>query len=919
VELEERPVAPPAVLGREEELAAVAAFVTGQGEARGLVLRGEAGMGKTTLWQEALAAARQKDVHVLAARASEAELRLPFVALADLLEEVQLASVPNLPPPQQRALEVALFRTEREQSEVSIPVAAGFTAVLRGLTARERVLVAVDDVPWLDRASAEALSFAARRLAGSDVRFLLARRPVAATELEAAFDPPGVTSLDIGPLSLGAIRTLLVQRLDLTLPRPVLRRVFDATGGNPLFAIEVGRLLRERGIPETGAELPVPDSVADVFGPRVAELPGSQRRALLAVALSPALARQQLAAVADAPAIEDAFRANLLVLDGTRVRVSHPLLAAEARKHATTSERQELHLALAETVADATLRVQHLAVATELPDEDLAGAAGIAAREASARGAWHDAVALADHALRLSPPDSPDRPERVLALAGCLAQACEERRLTDLLQKALPSLPAGAMRARAYQLLTEGVIETSDEIRSLLERAREERHDDLDLHATVLALLAEDTAVIRVEQLPEVETAMANMLKELGAAAVTAKRAVLLTLAWARSLHGHAIDELCEQFDAAVDSTSAISHSTCTISNSPRRIAGQRLVWRGEVDRARELLSGLLRVADERGEAYSYALVRLHLCELELRIGQCGAAGRLLEEWAESSERIPWPMYERCRALLAATTGRAGEAEQWAARAIQSAEAAGVRWDLLEALRARGLAALARDPARAAASFREVWEHTRREGVDDPGAFPAAPDLVEALVVSGDIDEARAVATSLAELAEGRDHPWGLASAMRCQAMVSLATDYDEYGVGLLLDAADSYAECGLRFDQARSLLFLGRARRRYRKWAAARRSLGEAAEIFDELEAEGWAAQARAELERTGGRRPASAGELTPTERRVAELAAAGSSNKQIAAELVVSVYTVQKHLSHVYAKLGVRSRTQLAPAVLR
>jgi DNA-binding CsgD family transcriptional regulator len=212
-----------------------------------------------------------------------------------------------------------------------------------------------------------------------------------------------------------------------------------------------------------------------------------------------------------------------------------------------------------------------------------------------------------------------------------------------------------------------------------------------------------------------------------------------------------------------------------------------------------------------------------------------------------------------------------------------------------------------------------VWEHTRREGVDDPGAFPAAPDLVEALVVSGDLDEARAVAASLAELAEGRDHPWGLASAMRCQAMVSLATDYDEYGVGLLLDAADSYAACGLRFDQARSLLFLGRAQRRYRKWAAARRSLGEAAEIFDELEAEGWAAQARAELDRTGGRRPASAGELTPTERRVAELAAAGFSNKQIAAELVVSVYTVQKHLSHVYAKLGVRSRTQLAPAVPR
>jgi ATP/maltotriose-dependent transcriptional regulator MalT len=302
-----------------------------------------------------------------------------------------------------------------------------------------------------------------------------------------------------------------------------------------------------------------------------------------------------------------------------------------------------------------------------------------------------------------------------------------------------------------------------------------------------------------------------------------------------------------------------------------------------------------------------------------LRIGQCNAAERLLEEWAESSENIIWPMYERCRALLAAEAGKADEAEQWAARAIESAETTGVRWDFLEALRARGLAALARDPTRAAARFREVWEHTRREGVDDPGAFPAAPDLVEALVTSGGLDEARTVAANLTGLAEEQEHPWGLASAMRCRAMVSLATRYDEQGVSLLLDAADSYAACGLRFDQARSLLFLGRAQRRYRKWAAARRSLGEAAEIFDELEAGGWAAQARAELERTGGRRPAPPGDLTPTERRVAELAAAGFSNKEIAAELVVSVYTVEKHLSHVYGKLGVRSRTQLAPVVTR
>jgi DNA-binding NarL/FixJ family response regulator len=147
--------------------------------------------------------------------------------------------------------------------------------------------------------------------------------------------------------------------------------------------------------------------------------------------------------------------------------------------------------------------------------------------------------------------------------------------------------------------------------------------------------------------------------------------------------------------------------------------------------------------------------------------------------------------------------------------------------------------------------------------------------------------------------------------------MLSLSTGYGDDAAGLLREAALAYCVRGLYFDQARTLLFLGRAQRRHRKWAAARRSLDEAAEVFDTLGADGWAGQARAELERTGARRPVPKGDLTPTEERVARLAASGLSNKEIAAELVVSVYTVEKHLSHVYTKLGVRSRAQLATAL--
>jgi DNA-binding CsgD family transcriptional regulator len=239
-----------------------------------------------------------------------------------------------------------------------------------------------------------------------------------------------------------------------------------------------------------------------------------------------------------------------------------------------------------------------------------------------------------------------------------------------------------------------------------------------------------------------------------------------------------------------------------------------------------------------------------------------------------------------------------------------------VRWDILEASRARGVAALlAHEPARAVESLREVWAHTEREGVEEPGVFPVAPELVEALIELGEHGEAQAVAERLAKLATEQEHPWGLATAKRCAALLRLASPlYDEEAAAELAEAAAAYGELGLRFDRARSVLSLGRAQRRLRKWGAARRSLEEAAAAFDEIGSSGWAEAARSELTRVGARRPPLAGELTKTEQRVAELAAAGLANKQIAQDLFVSVKTVEAHLSHAYTKLGIRSRAQLA-----
>jgi len=908
------------LVGREPELAVLREFLAGERSPRGFVLTGGPGIGKTTLWAAALDEARAQGLRVLSARPSDAEARLSFAALIDLLDGVATDGLDSLPAPQLRALEVALLRTEPTGAPEPHAIALGLLNVLRALAAHEPLLVAIDDIQWLDPPSADALAFAARRLEGEPIGFLLAKRPGRSSALERELERGPLARLEVGPLSLGAIRRLLVERLGLSLSRQLLRRIFESTLGNPLFAIEVGRTLVGRESLELGEDIPVPDGVEDLLGTRVARLTQPVHRLLLAVALSGELRSAQVAALADPGALDDALEAGVLLADGDRVRASHPLLAAAAVRQSRARERRELHLELAAAVADEELRARHLALATERPDAELAATLAAAAAGAAARGAAQDAAALAEHALRLTPRGSAERSDRLLALGWYFEVAGAPRQASKLLLPELDALPPGAARVRACLLLSECATPSNYDTRRYLRRAHAESRNDPGLRAYALAKIASNSAVIGVERIHEAEAWAQEALDELPAARHAGpedvERVALFSLSWARSLRGLPIDDLCERFRAAADS---VPYS----AGSPERIAGQRLVWRGDVVEARAVLTQLLSLADERGEPVSYTLQRLHVCELELRAGGWEAASRLLDEWAESSDRelLVWPMYERCRALAAAGRGLPDEAEQWAAEAIARAETTGVRWDLLEALRARGIAALLKhEPQRAAASLRRVWEHTEREGIDEPGAFPVAADLVEALVELGERDEALAVTGRLAELAERLDHPWGLATAARCDALVRLASPaYDGEAAAALAGAAAAYGELGLRFDRARSLLGLGRAQRRFRKWGAARESLEAAAFAFDEIGSNGWAEEARSELVRVGARRPRPTGELTPAELRVAELAADGLANKEIARTLFVTVRTVETHLSHAYAKLEVRSRSQLTRRLAR
>jgi DNA-binding CsgD family transcriptional regulator len=896
-----------ALFGRDRELEAGWRFLEGV-HARGLVIAGAAGVGKTAIWRTLLDTARARGYRALVCIGESAEAKLTFVGLGDLLGEAADEVLPQLPSPQARALEVALLRVEAAAApSAPLAIAAAVLSALRVLASSQPVLVAIDDIPWLDRASADAVVFAARRLRGEPVRFLLTRRPRSASALERAL-APDLVRLEVGGLSIGAIRRMLAEQAAPTFSRQLLRQIYDTTLGNPLFALELGRLLVEQGVSTAGGDLPVPETVEELLGTRLKRLSPMVRTLLLAVALNGELELAELGAITSTDTLDDAIERGLLLVTGGRIKVSHPLVAAAAKRRSGSRERRELHLILARSAPDETLRAQHLALATSHPDPELAATVAAAAANAFARGARTEAVELGEHAVRLTPTESPERAERLLALGSYLETAGEPERLRELLTTNLESIPTGSLRARAWLLLSEGAHMRLDDYRRHLERALAEAQADPALYARIVARMS--SALISVERIADAEARTLEVLPAAERAGGEVQRDVLFALAWARALRGQPIDDICQRWLAA---SAAPGH----LAESPERVAGQRSVWRGEINKAKAVFDRLLALSDERGELASYVWARLHLCELALRVGDWQTAERLLDEWAETSERELFvePYYQRCRALLAAGRGLPDEAMKWSAEAIAQAQAIDHQWDWLESLRARGIAGLlSREPVLAAESLGTVWGHTGREGVDEPGVFPVAPDLVEALIELNELDDARAVTARLETLSEQQQHPWGLLTARRSGALISLAAPpYEEAAADQLKAVAKSYGGLGLRFDQARSLLALGRAQRRLKKWAAARGSLDLAVEAFDQIGSTGWAERARSELARVGARRPGRDGQLTASEKHVAELAAAGHSNKQIAQALFITIKTVEGHLSRAYAKLGITSRGQL------
>jgi DNA-binding CsgD family transcriptional regulator len=905
------------VVGREHEIAVVQAFVAGlEAGPSALVLEGEAGVGKTTLWLAGEAAARARGHELLETRPAEAEAGFAFAGLGDLLGGVLDEVLDALPGPQADALRIALL-LERAQGQPPehAAIALATLGVLRTLAATRPVLLAVDDVQWLDTPSAVALSFAWRRLRGERVGFLLTRRVGVPAPL--AEDHPA-QRLDVGALSLGAIHHLLNARLGLDLPRPTLRRVHEATAGNPFFALEIGRGLERRGaIPRGGEPLPVPERLHDLMHDRLASLPAATRDALPVVAAvsrpTPALVS---AATSNEAALRPALEAHVLELQGDRLRFSHPLLAAVAYQSLDALGRRALHRRLATLVGEEEERARHLALGSSQADATVAAVLERAAEHARARGASATAADLCEQACRLTPPDRVrDLYRRRVATARYRFAAGDTRGARELLEHAL-STAAPAARARALAML--GQVHEFEghhlEAVALFRRALAEAQGDelaraeaaIGLAATLMRMCEDMEEAVRYAELAATIAERAGQ-PHLRAGAFGIK--CMLDARLGRFNEMAALRAAAELGEAPADRRliPALGVDLAVV-----------LLWWDEHREAAVILRRLYDDAVARGDEGSTPLFLSQLALAERFAGRWRDAATIAEDAiaaAEQTGQENWHTYSLAvRALVRASLGQEAGARSDAEHALQVVGERGATITAIHAVNALGLLELSLErPAEAVRSIEPLRRRLLAAGVREPGMVRFVPDEIEALIALGRVEEA----TQLVEWLEARAAELGresaIAAAERCRGLLAATAGDTEGAFAAFERALASHQRLPMPFEHAKTLLALGAAQRRAKRKAAARETLGRARERFDELGALLWSAKARAELARITGRAP-SAGALTPTEGRVAELAAGGASNKEIAAALFVTPKTVETQLSRIYAKLGIHSRMQLA-----
>lgn len=908
-----------AIFGRDGELAAISRFFEyDRAEARALVLEGEAGIGKTTLWREAVRLAESRSL-VLSSRGSEAETRMSFTVLGDLLVPALEGPMLDLPARQRSALEAALLleqpaRTRPDARAVSLAV----LGVLRALAIEATLTIAIDDVQWADVPSARALAFAVRRLENESVTIVVATRSGSGVA-----DPlnlvgslsNGVDRLTIGPVAPAALGRLLRRRLEDDFAPPLVRRIHEASGGNPFFALEIGRALRgEDALLSPGEPLPVPSSLRELLRRRVTALPRSARVAALLVASSahPAVPLVE-GIVGGSAGLAVAEIAGIVRVRGTAIEFTHPLFASTVYEIASAHDRRTAHAALAKVVKDPEEKARHLALCATGPSEEVAGALQEAGDGAVARGAPLAAAELYRLAATVTPPEEVDGLRlRNLRSAQTLFAAGDTRAARKLSEQLLAESKPGPARAQTMYSVSFMSWNDVPRVKNLLERALEEVgvNDDY-IRGLILGDLAwvelQACAVTSAISWGKVAVQVADEVNH-----PFVRRNALAVLATAEALLGHDPADILAR---GISEEGMLAYGEV---GTPRTSLGRLKLWEGALAAARDtFLVELDRFLEQGHESGSWQ-VRAYLAEVEFRAGRWRLAAEHALEAHEIVVEVGWTdvlgEIASVKSTIEAAIGRTREARDDGSEALTVSERTGDRLSEIRARAALGFLELSLGDAAAAHGWlAPAVRITERMDLREPGAFPFVPDEVEALVALGELRSAERLTDRLDEQGRMLDRSLAIATAARCRGLVAAARGDLEGAEEHLQRSLGEHARTEQPFELARTLLLAGAVRRRKRQKKGARDLLDRALTTFDDVGAPLWADRARSELSRIGGRAPTGTG-LTPTEAQIAHLVAEGRTNREVAEALFVSVHTVEANLKRIYRKLDVRSRTELA-----
>jgi DNA-binding NarL/FixJ family response regulator len=898
-----------------------------------VLIEGPAGIGKTSLLQALTDRATQRNLLVLNCAPTENETALPLAALADLLQPLA-GDLDRLPPPQQHAARSALLLENDSAPLYERALASAVRALLDSAAERTpaRLLVAIDDAPWLDSPTERVLRFALRR-ASSRVWVVVTRRigdridPVVPLGLDAQAP---VERLSLSPLGVGPLHRLLALRFGVSLSRPTVTRLTRESGGNPLLAIELTRAaLRLPRMPGPAGDFPVPVSMQELVEASLATLrPDSVRAVRLAALLStPYLS--DLTAAGSAPDDLDApEELGLVTVDAAAcVRFLHPMYASAVRAGIPTGVRRRLHALLAETSTDRDERARHLAQGSTVANDQVAAELTEAAERARGRGAPDLAADFYDRASALTIDAQRAARLRLRALyctfdSGNYRGAAEQ---ADALARTLDGdLLAEALLLRAAIAFSvdDLPLAVSTAERALAAAVPSSRlAGRIHAHLAVfvdLAAPAREHAEAALALLDNDEmTAAASEGDPRGTAVLGRTDQALL----ASVLMLVFLNEVRTGRPPRVE---ILERALAMEGGTPSWLAGTipAIWWKGidDHERARDRLQSMLDLAAEAGDEPLQHELMQHLAEAETLAGDYERAAA----WIDSARELATQLGGGAAAerwlggTLDALCGRVDSARCAAEAGLAEAAVSQDPWLHRISLQLAAFAALAGGRTDDAASaYSELAARMDATGLAESLASRFEPDWLEACVGVGDLATADVALDRLTLRHQRLPRPWTALGLARSRVLIASARGREtESLVEALLAARDAVPSDVVPFERARCLLVAGLAHRRARRKLAAREALLRAASEFDALGATSFAERARADAERTGAR-TARPNELSSSEVRVAELAAGGATNREIADALFISPKTVEANLARVYRKLAIGRRVELAAAL--